>query len=201
MRDNNKRKVISVLSAIVPVRDTPSEWEMYDKLRAQLLYLGADEVIVDSEPGGCAMARNRASRKANGDIYLFIDADTWPNAPKGAYAKVLGTMDCDFWQPRTWVNKTASKYTQLSAWVLSFMSRLEIPTPIVAVAIRRDIFEAIGRWDETVTYEDWEIGRVLGSRDCRMGYLPGTIEVHRKWIWHNASHASTRTHLKKYKYH
>lgn len=188
------------LSAIVPVNNTPSEWALFKALEQQLYFLGADEVLVDSAPGGCAMARNRASLKAKGDVLLFIDADTWPVAPMNSYAKACYDGSFSFWQPISWVNKTNSKYTELSCRVLTFFSWLNLPTPIVAVAIRRELFERIGRWDETVVYEDWELGRVLGENGYKPGKLPGYLELHRKWYWHDASHASTRTYFKKFKY-
>lgn len=149
-----------------------------------------------STPGrvGPARARNIGAREARGDILFFIDSDVMLRADsldRLAEAFADGDVDavCGVQAAEMRHRNLASQYKNL--WMRWTYLRQTGPVPLfytTAAAIRRDIFDRVGGFDEgyaTPNVEDTAFGQRLARDGVRIRVLaPLEVEhVKRYSLW------------------
>lgn len=137
--------------------------------------------------------RNRGAELATGDVVLFVDADMVLEPT--VVADVAAAMEAD---------------TELGALVISersfgegflaacralekelYVGDSDVEAPR---AFRRDVFWAIGGWDESLTAaEDWDLA------DRARDHHVATGRVH-SWIWHDEGRIHLRQQYRKKRY-
>lgn len=144
--------------------------------------------LVSSGGGGPAAARNLGARLVAGEVLMFVDADVL--VPAGFVARMVGAMEAsgaDVIQARysAHVHPThrLTQYQQVVQHTL--MQRLtgvdiqEVGS--FAVAFRRNAFEGVGGFDESIrqaSMEDHEIGYRLHAAGFRMVLAPDLFVDH-----------------------
>ncbi len=165
----------SRVSVVIPAH--PADVPAAKKLAATLSW--AYEVIIDTQNGGCARAKNRGAAKAKGDILFFLDADV---------ESVIGdvsafdTEDVDHWFPRI---------LELTPSVTDLYSRLAVGVYNITVksgfgwsstmAVRRDAFMERGGFNEEATWEDMSFAMYCHRHVIRCGVLPLTVKMSRRF--------------------
>jgi len=141
------------------------------------------EFIVVTSPGGAAHAKNIGAARASGDILVFVDDDV----------RLMTDWAWDDWRAQDWAFAIASTYWPTPA-VNGFMMRAEATLLNVLTcvfryklfmtgfaAIRRDVFEAVGGYNEDVTYEEHVMTLDLYRRHYRGAILPIRVRMLRRW--------------------
>jgi hypothetical protein len=198
------------LSVIVPVRDgaeflprclqslRASEtgglaWELIvvddgsTDSSAEIAARFADRLIRLPTPLKASGARNRGADAAQGEILVFVDADVCvhPDAlgriyetfsREGDVAAVFGAYDLSPAAPGL-----VSQYRNLLHHYVHQREAGEAVTFWTGLgAIRRELFELVGRFDEGETLEDIELGYRLSARGCRIVLRPEIQGTHLK---------------------
>jgi glycosyltransferase involved in cell wall biosynthesis len=147
-----------------------------DDTVARALAAGADQVIT-AGPERCAQ-RNRGARDSWGDIVVFIDSDMVMEP--GLAAELVSTFET---------------HPELGALIIpersfgdGFWTRCRVLEKSLYVgnesveaarAFRREVFEAVGGWNENLTAaEDWD----LDDRIRAHGVTVGRVDT---FIWHD----------------
>ena len=140
------------------------------------------DVRLLTSPRGRARQMNAGARAAQGDVLLFLHADTW--LPDGALAAVSaaledarvvgGRFDVRFDNPRAMF--------RMIALFMNLRSRMSgISTGDQAIFLRRHVFEAMGGYPDVPLMEDVELSRRLKRRG-RLAALSGRVTTSsRKW--------------------
>ena len=180
-----------MLSFITPTRNAHPV--AVDRIRAMLP--PGNEFIVVTVPGGAGHARNVGASAASGDVFVFVDDDVHLEA----------RWDWDEWLRWNWDFAIASIYWPGPA-VNAFMMRAEATMLNVLTsvfryklfmsgfaAIRREVFEAVGGYNENVTFEEHVMTLDLYRRRFRGTRLPVRVRMLRRWMgWTPINHASSR---------
>lgn len=149
------------------------------------------KILELKERGRPARARNYGAKNASGNILVFVDADVVlkPNSIE----KITSVM----FEPGTDVisgvytenTPQTNFFSQLQNLILIY--RYSKPPKFVTFtnssfcAIRRDVFESIGGYDEKMPYyEDIEIGRRLIQKGYRCKLDPELKVTHLKYFSH-----------------
>lgn len=154
-----------------------------------------NEFVVVTVPGGAAHARNVGARAASGDVFVFVDDDV----------HLETRWNWDEWLTWDWDFAIASLYWPSPA-VNVFMMRLESTMLNVLTcafryklfmsgfaAVRREVFESVGGYNENVTFEEHVMTLDLYRRRFRGRRLPVRVRVLRRWMgWTPINHASSR---------
>jgi rSAM/selenodomain-associated transferase 2 len=135
-----------------------------------------------TSPRGRARQMNAGARAAQGDVLLFLHADT--RLPDGALAAVSaaledarvvgGRFDVRFDNPRA--------IFRMIAFFMNLRSRMSgISTGDQAIFVRRHVFEAMGGYPDVPLMEDVELSRRLKRRG-RLAALSWRVTTSsRKW--------------------
>lgn len=150
------------------------------------------DVFVDRGPERSAQ-RNHGAELASGEIVLFIDSDMVLEPT--VLADIAAVFDD---QPDIGAviipEKSFGVGFLASCRVLEkslYVGMDDIEAPR---AFRRELFDLVGRWDETLTAaEDWD----LADRTRAAGVQIARID---SWIWHDEGHISLRTQFRKKQY-
>lgn len=145
--------------------------------------------VIHQENRGLPAARNRGAREAAGDYLVFLDADDWL-APRFV-TKLHAAMGADggadvshaYCQER--LVELGTGIWRVPDWdpLLMMITNLHPVTTLV----RRERFEAVGGFDETMTggYEDWDLWLKFVERGWR-----GVRVREPLFVWRRHSHAT-----------
>lgn len=182
------------LSAIVPATNRPST------LGACCTALGAgvsvpEEVVVVEEPSdvNAAGARNLGASRAEGSVLLFVDADVEVRAD--AVARIRSRFEAD--PGLTALFGSYDDSPSAPGVVSGFRNLLHhhvhqnAPGPATTFwtglgAVRRDAFESVGGFDESVEFmEDIDLGMRLSAAGARIELDPLVQGTHlKRWsVW------------------
>lgn len=151
------------------------------------------EFVVVSVPGGAAYAKNVGAAAASGGVLVFVDDDV----------ELLTRWDWNRWLSWDWQFAIAELY-----WpgpdVNGFMMRTEstMLNVLTAVfryklfmsgfaAVRREAFEAVGGYNENVTFEEHAITLDFYRHRFRGARLPVRVRVLRRWHGWNPQNDTT----------
>lgn len=140
------------------------------------------DVRLLTSPRGRARQMNAGARAAQGDVLLFLHADT--RLPDGALAAVSaaledarvvgGRFDVRFDNPRA--------IFRMIAFFMNLRSRMSgISTGDQAIFVRRHVFEAMGGYPDVPLMEDVELSRRLKRRGRRAALWRRVTTSSRKW--------------------
>lgn len=150
------------------------------------------DIVEQSGPERCAQ-RNRGAALGHGEVVVFIDSDMVMEP--GIAAELAAAFDADPALGAV-VIPELSFGERFLADCRSLEKRLYLGDEGVeaARALRRDVFEAVGGWDVTLTAgEDWDLSDRL--RDAEVVF--GRIEAR---IWHDEGHIRLRETFAKKRY-
>jgi len=141
------------------------------------------ELVVVSVPGGAAHARNVGTRAASGDVFVFVDDDV----------QLETEWDWEEWLRWDWQFAIASLYWPGPA-VDGFMMRAEstmlnVLTSVFRyklfmsgfAAVRRDAFEAVHGYNESVVFEEHAITLDFYRLHFTGARLPVHVKMLRRW--------------------
>jgi GT2 family glycosyltransferase len=185
---------VTSISAIVPATNRPDTLEL---CRDALLRCASppDEVILVCEPedANAAAARNVGARRAGSDVLLFVDSDVVVG--EDAVARIRAAFDAEpdlvalfgSYDDSPAAPGVASTFRNL----LHHHVHQHSPGPATTFwtglgAVRRDAFEEVGGFDESVAFmEDIDLGMRLSSRGARIVLDPEVLGTHLKhWsVW------------------
>jgi len=178
-----------LISFITPMRR--ADPQIVERIRAMLPK--GSEYIVVTAPGGAAHAKNIGASIAKGDVFVFVDDDV----------RLIADWNWDEWLSWDWQFAIASTYWPTPA-VNAFMMRAEstLLNVLTAVfryklfmsgfaAVRREAFEAVGGYNENVTFEEHVITLDFYRRRFRGARLPVWVKMLRRWHGWNPHNDTT----------
>ena len=168
-----------MISYITPTRrPDPSNLERIERMLPR-----DSEFIVVSVPGGAAHARNVGAAAASGDVFVFVDDDV----------QLESQWNWKEWLGRDWQFAIAGVYWPGPA-INDFMMRAESTLLNVLTcvfryklfmsgfaAVRREAFEAVGGYDESVVFEEHSLTLEFYRRHFRGARLPVRVTTLRRW--------------------
>ncbi len=140
-------------------------------------------VTIISSPPGRAVQMNKGAMLANGDILLFLHADT--RLPPGYDVMIRTALQ----QPGTVAGAFSLRIDaallslRLIEWGVNWRSRfLQMPYGDQAIFLTKEVFEKLGNFPELPMMEDFEIMRRL-KRIGRIAIIPvPVITSARRWL-------------------
>ncbi|MGD9023036.1 MAG: glycosyltransferase family A protein [Deltaproteobacteria bacterium] len=167
---------------VVADGDTDASWRVAEDLGMR--------VVKIPEAGGPAKARNLGAREAKGDVLFFVDADVI--IPKNAFGQVKGVFNADpavvavfgSYDDEPAQSNFLSQYKNLLHHYVHQTASEEASTFWAACgAIRREVFSAMGGFDEAYRHpsiEDIELGYRLKKAGHRIRLLKALQVKHLK---------------------
>lgn len=150
-------------------------------------YLGRVKYI-DQKNAGVNAARNHGAREATGDFLIFLDSDDYflPGVFSTYQTFLKEHADTEvMYSGFYWAN--ASGEIESEVGISRFeTSPLEVLVnrciaPIMAVAIRKELFQRLGGFDETMTTcEDWDLWMRAAIADAKFRCVAPSYGVYRK---------------------
>ncbi|MCU4925464.1 glycosyltransferase [Halobacteria archaeon AArc-dxtr1] len=130
-------------------------------------------------------ARNAGIERASGDVFLFLDADMWVEETwVEEMVTALESHDCDYLGCAVDVVVSdeptiPERYERaLSFPVETYLERKHF-APTCALAVRRDVFETVGRFDHRLeSGGDKEFGQRVNRADFTQGYADEITAYH-----------------------
>jgi glycosyltransferase involved in cell wall biosynthesis len=180
-----------VISVITPTRTKdPTNLE---RMRA-MLPRGVEWVVV-TVPGGAAHARNVGAAAASGDVFVFVDDDVqlysrwnWGEWVTQDWQFAIGEL---YW-PAPNANTFMMRVESTMLNVLTAVFRYKLFMSGFA-AVRREAFEAVGGYNENVTFEEHSITLSFYRHHLRGTRLPVRVRVIRRWTgWAPVNHVTSR---------
>jgi len=180
-----------VISFITPTRCP----EPANLARIRAMLPKGSEFIVVSTPGGAGHARNIGAAAASGDVLVFVDDDV----------QLLADWNWEEWLRWDWQFAIASQYWPAPGVNVAMM-RLEATLLNVLhcvfryklfmsgfAAVRREAFQAVGGYRESVTFEEHSITLDFYQHHFRGARLPVRVRVLRRWTgWTPVNHVTSR---------
>jgi rSAM/selenodomain-associated transferase 2 len=192
---------LSKLSIIIPVLDEGEAIAPALDALADLRSLGSEVIVVDggsrdatiqrarlradrviSAPCGRALQMNAGAAKASGDVLLFLHADT--RLPNAAEHVILDGLERS---GRAWGRfdikiEGRSPLLLIVGWLMSLRSRITgIATGDQAMFVRRDAFEAAGRFAEIPLMEDVALSKRLKRLSRPLCVRERVVSSGRRW--------------------
>lgn len=169
----------SVISFITPMR-SPDPAEI-QRIRSML---PKDvEFIVVSVPGGAGHARNVGAAAASGDVFVFVDDDVqlitewaWEKWLKWDWQFAIAAL---YW-PAPSVNQFMMRAESTMLNVLTSVFRYKLFMSGFA-AVRREAFEAVGGYNESVVFEEHVMTMDFYRHRFRGARLPVHVKMLRRW--------------------
>ncbi|MGA8709983.1 MAG: glycosyltransferase family A protein [Thermoplasmata archaeon] len=168
-----------MISFITPMR----RYDEANVERISKMLPRGSEFIVVTALGGAAHARNIGAAKATGEVLVFVDDDV----------QLVTDWNWAEWLTWDWQFAIAELYWPASG-VNVLMMRLEstllnILTSVFGykmfmsgfAAVRREAFEAVGGYNESVVFEEHVITLDYYRRHLRGARLPVRVKVLRRW--------------------
>ena len=130
-------------------------------------------------------ARNTGIERATGDVLLFLDADMW--APETWIEEMIGALeskDCDYLGCAVEVVTSEDptfpeRYEAALAFPVETYLEDKQFAPTCALAVRRDVIDAVGPFDERlVSGGDREFGRRVHRAGFAQGFTDETTAYH-----------------------
>ena len=183
-----------MLSFITPTRHPDPA--TVERIRAMLP--PGNEFVVASVPGGAAHARNVGAAAASGDVFVFVDDDVQLEARWNWEEWLTGDWDfaiaSSYW-PSPGVHGVMMRVESTLLNTLTCVYRYKLFMSGFAV-VRRKVFEAIGGYNENVTFEEHVMTLNLYRRHFRGARLPVRVRMLRRWRgWAPINHATSRGKL------
>ena len=168
-----------MISFITPMRRFDDE----NVRRIQAMFPKGHEFIVVTTPGGAAHAKNIGAAAATGDVLVFVDDDV----------HLVTEWNWEDWLARDWQFAIAELYWPAPS-INTPMMRMEatLLNVLTAVfrykifmsgfaAVRREAFEKIGGYNESVVFEEHVITLDFYRHRLRGARLPVRVLVRRRW--------------------
>ena len=168
-----------MISFVTPMR----RYDPENVRRIQAMLPKGCEFIVVTVPGGAAHARNIGAAVAKGEVFAFVDDDV----------HLISAWDWDEWLTHEWQFAIAETYWP-SPNVNAFMMRAESTMLNVLTcvfryklfmsgfaAVRRDAFEEVGGYNESVVFEEHVITLDFYRHHFRGARLPVKARMLRRW--------------------
>lgn len=160
---NEAAGIADTLAALAPLRSRGHELIVVDggSIDATTTLCRVQADVLMSAARGRARQMNAGAQAAQGDVLLFVHADT--RLPERADAFVLealahgarwGRFDVDI--------SGRSRWLPLVAWMMNWRSRISgIATGDQAIFVRRQLFDQLGGFADQPLMEDVELSRRL----------------------------------------
>jgi rSAM/selenodomain-associated transferase 2 len=186
---NEAEHIIAALEALAPLRRRGVEVIVVDggssDATVQHAQALADRVI--SAPRGRAVQMNAGAAAADGEVLLFLHADT--TLPQNADRLVLDALSK--WR-QVWgrfdVRINGRAFLTIVATMMNLRSRLTgIATGDQAMFVRRDVFAAVGGFPEIALMEDIALSRRLKQRGRPLRLSQRVITSGRRWQQHGVA--------------
>lgn len=180
---NEAAVLAQTLDALAPIRASGHELIVVDGGSADdtLALCGdrADRIL--SGPRGRARQMNQGAKAAQGDVLMFVHADT--RLPVDATAAVLGAMAGGAAWGRFDVQIVGrSRLLPLVATLMNWRSRLSgIATGDQAIFVRKDVFERLGGFADQPLMEDIELSHRLRARARPVCVRQRVLTSGRRW--------------------
>jgi rSAM/selenodomain-associated transferase 2 len=194
---------IPAISVIVPVlNEAGGINDLIANLRARDPGRSVEIIVVDGDPEGSTISAiedasvvtascdpgraaqmNRGAAFANGDVLLFLHADTF--LPSDAFERIsaalrdrkyaAGCFDLGIRSDRT-LFRITERYVALRTQIT------RVPFGDQAIFMRKDYFERIGRFKEIPIMEDVELMRRIRGRGDAICFIPAKVSTSpRRW--------------------
>ena len=151
------------------------------------------QCILLESPRGRAVQQNLGSQHAQGDVLLFLHADTWLDAAG------IEQIEAAFADPkvvsgafRQCIDAPGMRYRCLERGNALRVQLRGLPYGDQGIVIRRETFERMGRFPEVRLLEDWLFMRQL-RRSAWPVLMPGPLHVSaRRWQKHGVLRQTLR---------
>jgi glycosyltransferase involved in cell wall biosynthesis len=180
-----------VISFITPTRSPDAA----NLARIKAMLPKGSEFVVSTVPGGAAHAKNIGAAAASGDVLVFVDDDV----------QLETQWDWDKWLRWDWDFGIAELYwpaPQANVFMMRAESTmLNVLTSVFRykmfmtgfAAVRREVFEAVGGYNENVVFEEHVMTLDFYRRRFRGTRLPVRVKVLRRWRgWTPGNHVTSR---------
>jgi glycosyltransferase involved in cell wall biosynthesis len=168
-----------MISFITPTRcPDPANLE-----RIKTMLPKGSEFIVVSVPGGAAHARNIGAAAASGQVFVFVDDDVqletdwdWEEWLNWDWQFAIAAL---YW-PGPAVNDLMMRAESTMLNVLTSVFRYKMFMSGFA-AVRREAFEAVGGYNESVVFEEHAITLDFYRHRFKGARLPVHVKMLRRW--------------------
>jgi rSAM/selenodomain-associated transferase 2 len=181
---NEGEGIAAALDALSDLRSLGSEVIVVDggsrDATIQRARLRADRVI--SAPPGRALQMNAGAAKASGDVLLFLHADT--RLPTAAEHVILDGLERSglSWGRFDVRIEGHSPLLFIVGWMMNLRSRFTgIATGDQAMFVRRQTFEAVGRFAEIPLMEDIDLSKRLKKESRPLCVRERVVSSGRRW--------------------
>ncbi len=150
-----------------------------------------DKVILIETEKGRGVQMNRGAAAANGEVFLFLHADTrLEKGWSGEMLSALGRQSVVGGAFTFKIDSSATRYRLIESWVKLRCSLFCLPYGDQGIFVRRSVFERIGGYPDMPLMEDVElIGRL--KKEGKVALLEKSAFTHdRRWArkgWIRAS--------------
>jgi len=135
---------------------------------------------------GRGTQQNHGAAIAQGDVLLFLHADTWLAPPaRDQLENVMSDGETQFGAFRQAIEAPGLRYRMLETGNAFRARVLRTPYGDQGLFFRRDFFESIGGFPDIPIMEDLRLMRTLRQSRLRPAILPGPLHVSaRRWQEH-----------------
>ena len=179
---NEEKSIAATLQALAPLQPYETivvDGASQDSTRDIVAACGVKLIIAER---GRARQMNRGAHEANGEVLLFLHADT--RLPSTAFADIAGALS----DPR-YVGGRFDVDLDGSHWMLPWVARLisyrsrvsKVGTGDQALFVRRDVFQRLGGFPDIPLMEDIAFCRALKSLGAIACLRSRVLTSARRW--------------------